>query len=277
MHYAAAAVKRAQRLNFPSGAVWRYPALTNSKGVLLLIHGFRGNHHGLEPIAGALPDWEIFIPDLPGFGSTEPLAQITLDEYSNWLTGIYEQMPESTVPIGHSFGTTILARALSQRMGSNKAVMINPIAKANFYARDLASRSVRSYYKIARKRPEVLKSKVFIDLMNSALIKSKAPDLKAWIARQHQENFSDFSSPEVAIEGFEIAGKNSVADYAERIEIPVLLITGERDAVGPIAEQRALQNLFPNSEFHAVPKLGHLLHYEAPDSVAKLIEKFLER
>ena len=277
VHYAAAAVNRAQKLNFSSGSVWRYPAIEKSKGVLLLIHGFRGNHHGLEPIAGALPDWEIFIPDLPGFGATESLNQITLDEYSKWLVGIYEQMPESTIPIGHSFGTTVLARALSQGLSPNKAVMINPIAKANYYAKDLPSRTVRSYYKLARKRPEILKSKVFIDLMNSVLIKTKAPDLKNWIAKQHQENFSDFSSAKVAIEGFEVAGKNSVSDYAERIHIPVLLVTGEKDSVGPIAEQRVLQNLFPKSELHVIPRLGHLLHYEAPDTVAKLIESFLER
>lgn len=276
VHYAAAAVNRAQRLNFASGAVWRYPATEQSKGVLLLIHGFRGNHHGLESIAGALPDWEIFIPDLPGFGATEELKEITLDAYSEWLIGIYAQMPESTIPIGHSFGTTVLARALSHGLNAKQAVMINPIAKANFYAKDVASRAVRRYYKLARNKPSILKSKVFIDLMNSVLIKTGAADLKHWIAKQHQDNFSDFSSPRVAIEGFEVAMKNTVSDYAERIETPVLIITGEKDSIGPYADQRNLQRLFPDSEFHAIPKLGHLLHYEAPDRVAKLIENFID-
>jgi len=276
VHYAAAAVNRAQRLNFSSGAVWRYPATEKSKGVLLLIHGFRGNHHGLESIAGALPDYEIFIPDLPGFGATEEPSEITLDAYSDWLIGIYEQMPNSTVPIGHSFGTTVLARSLTHGLNANQAVMINPIAKANYYSKDVASRAVRRYYKIAKKRPSILKSKGFIELMNSALIKTPAADLRRWIATQHFENFSDFSSPRVAIEGFEMAMKNSVGDYAERIECPMLLITGEKDSVGPFADQRNLQRLIPDCEFHALPKLGHLLHYEAPDQVAKLIEGFID-
>ena len=275
VHYAAAAVNRAQRLNFASGAVWRYPATEKSKGVLLLIHGFRGNHHGLEPIAGALPDWEIFIPDLPGFGATAELDKITLDEYSRWLIGIYEQMPESTIPISHSFGTTVLARALTQGLTPKKAVMINPIASANYYSSDLASKAVKRYYKLGKTKPSILKSKVFIDLMNSVLIKTKATDLKAWISKQHLENFSDYSSPKVAIEGFEIASKNSVSDYANRIDTPMLLISGEKDTIGPISEQRKLQQSFSNAEFHEIPKLGHLLHYEAPDQVAKLIERFI--
>jgi pimeloyl-ACP methyl ester carboxylesterase len=246
VHYAAAAVNRAQRLNFASGAVWRYPAQEKSKGVLLLIHGFRGNHHGLESIAGALPDWEIFIPDLPGFGASERPPAITLDNYSQWLTGLYEQMPESTIPIAHSFG------------------------------KDIASKAVRRYYTLAKNNPSILKSKVFIDLMNSVLIKTKAKDLKRWIAKQHQENFSDFSSAEVAIKGFEVAGKHTVSDYAPQIQTKVMLITGAKDSVGAYADQKKLNRLFPSSEFHSIPQLGHLLHYEAPYELAKLIEEFID-
>jgi len=276
VHYAAAAVNRAQRLNFASGAVWRYPAVNQSRGVLLLIHGFRGNHHGLEPIAGALPDWEIFIPDLPGFGATEELEQITLEAYSDWLKSVVEQMPQTTVPIGHSFGTTVLARALANGLEAKQAVMINPIAKANYYSVDPISRLVKKYYELAKSSPKVLSGRPFINLMNRALIKTKAPDLKSWISKQHHENFSDFSSPRVAIEGFKIAGKYSVADFAERIDSDVLLITGKKDSIGGYREQKQLKNLFSSSEFRDIPTLGHLLHYEAPEELAKMIEDFVD-
>ena len=276
VHYAAAAVNRAQRLNFASGAVWRYPAIDKSKGVLLLIHGFRGNHHGLEPIAGALPDWEIFIPDLPGFGATQELEHISLEAYSDWLKNVFEQMPETTVPIGHSFGTTVLARALANGLQARQAVMINPIAKANYYSSDPANRIVKKYYELARSNPKILSGRGFINLMNRALIKTKAPDLKAWIAKQHQENFSDFSSPRVAIEGFKVAGKYSVADFAERISAEVLLITGKRDSIGAYKEQKQLAKMFSSSRLEEIPNLGHLLHYEAPEEVAKLIEDFVD-
>jgi len=35
---------------------------------LLLVHGFRGDHHGLEPIVSNLPGLRIVTPDLPGYG-----------------------------------------------------------------------------------------------------------------------------------------------------------------------------------------------------------------
>jgi pimeloyl-ACP methyl ester carboxylesterase len=32
-----------------------------------MIHGFRGDHHGLQLFADALPEYRVIIPDLPGF------------------------------------------------------------------------------------------------------------------------------------------------------------------------------------------------------------------
>ena len=38
--------------------------------VLVLVHGFRGDHHGLEPVVAQLPGFRIVSPDLPGFGES---------------------------------------------------------------------------------------------------------------------------------------------------------------------------------------------------------------
>ena len=55
-------------------AYWFYPAEFGaaSKRALIMIHGYRGNHHGLEAIAAALPNVDIYIHDLPGFGQSSP-------------------------------------------------------------------------------------------------------------------------------------------------------------------------------------------------------------
>jgi pimeloyl-ACP methyl ester carboxylesterase len=73
---AAAGLARAvgQTVELPSGttAYWTYPASGDRIGRIVFIHGYRGNHHGLEAIAGGLPNFEIVIPDLPGFGNQQP-------------------------------------------------------------------------------------------------------------------------------------------------------------------------------------------------------------
>ena len=40
---------------------------------LVLLHGFRSNHHGLDAVAERLDGYQIFAPDIPGFGRTEPV------------------------------------------------------------------------------------------------------------------------------------------------------------------------------------------------------------
>lgn len=58
---------------FPEGS---YP--------VLLVHGFRGDHHGMEIIANYLlkliPNVSIFSPDLPGFGRSADLPENTRGE-----------------------------------------------------------------------------------------------------------------------------------------------------------------------------------------------------
>jgi len=45
-------------------AWWEYgPA---DAPVLVLVHGFRGDHHGLEPVVAQLPGFRFISPDLPG-------------------------------------------------------------------------------------------------------------------------------------------------------------------------------------------------------------------
>jgi len=43
---------------------------------LVAVHGYRGDHHGLEPVVAFLDGIRVISPDLPGFGQTAPLAGV---------------------------------------------------------------------------------------------------------------------------------------------------------------------------------------------------------
>ena len=53
-------------------AYWVYEPVhaTPDTRTILVIHGFRGDHHGLLRVADQLPDMRLIMPDLPGFGSS---------------------------------------------------------------------------------------------------------------------------------------------------------------------------------------------------------------
>lgn len=284
MHYAAAAKARAQRLNFSDSAVWRYPAAAPSKAVLLFIHGFRGNHHGLEAIAGALPDHEIFIPDLPGFGSSKALEISTLDSYAQWLQALLEQMPAETHLVSHSFGTQVAVVSIAGGAKPASLTMINPIIRKTVNQKDLGSVLVKRFYAMAdamesEKAKQFLSSKRVTRAMSEKLVKTKSRDLKEWIHAQHREHFSDFHSAAVAIETFEAASGNMVQESTAAISMPTLIIGGARDELAPKAEQRKLAadlgSQLEKFRFVMMDEVGHLIHYEKPEVAAHEIENFL--
>ena len=57
-------------------AYWTYEPVqaTPETRTILVIHGFRGDHHGLLRVADQLPGMRIIMPDLPGFGSSAAFA-----------------------------------------------------------------------------------------------------------------------------------------------------------------------------------------------------------
>src|SRR6187402_456963 len=98
---------------------------------LLLVHGFRGDHHGLEPVISYLPGVHVVAPDLPGFGASAPLpGEHSIDGYATWLRAFAAAvgLDERVVVVGHSFGTIVAAKALADGLPAAQAILINPIA-----------------------------------------------------------------------------------------------------------------------------------------------------
>ena len=71
----------------------------SKKPTIVMIHGFRGTHHGLELIAKNLNNYRIIIPDLPGFGETIVLDEIhSLENFVKWLKNFLSELGLQTPP-----------------------------------------------------------------------------------------------------------------------------------------------------------------------------------
>jgi len=46
---------------------WEY-GTPQTGPTIVVVHGYRGDHHGLEPVVNLLEDFHVISPDLPGFG-----------------------------------------------------------------------------------------------------------------------------------------------------------------------------------------------------------------
>jgi pimeloyl-ACP methyl ester carboxylesterase len=272
------AAERGHRADIGTTAIWHYHS-EEPKGKLLFIHGFRGDHHGLAAIAGSLVDYEILIPDLPGYGKTPELENHDLDSYADWLIGLVHQVGPEVVVIGHSFGSLVVSKAVSQGMKARAIVLQNPITTRSSEQNDLANKIARSFYSLAislgRVGSGLLRSWLVVRVMSVAMATSKSLKLRSWIHNQHHQHFSTYRSDRVAHEGFAAASKSSVLDFAKDFKVPTLLIAGEKDLIAPLENQIKLQGLIAGAKLEIMPSVGHLTHYESSAEVGMAIDKFL--
>jgi pimeloyl-ACP methyl ester carboxylesterase len=272
----ALAEARSTRADVSETAVW---TLSGNQQRVLFIHGFRGDHHGLQAVGGALADLTVVSPDLPGFGKSAVLEQHNLSSYSDWLIDFYNFTGPYDLVVGHSFGTLVVAKAISSGLSTKRVCLINPITTRGSTSKALGNRFAEIYYRIGKNKilgSWLMSSGLVTRSMSIGLTKTKNRSTRRFIHEQHSRYFSSYKSTRVAIEGFQAANSGSVFDYADALTGPILLIAGSQDVVAPISEQRRLSETLPNSQLLVLDKVGHLSHYEKPVEIAIAITKFLE-
>lgn len=253
---------------------------------LFMVHGFRGDHHGLLRIVEALPEYRIIAPDLPGFGQSEPLpSKHDVGTYAEFVLNTVQELGlgPDTVLVGHSFGSIIASRAAADAPGKfGSLVLINPIsAPALEGSSRLATRLAELYYRLGAALPRaaghaLLRNPLIVRAMSELMAKTKDRALRRWIHGQHAAYFSAFASRDVVLQAFTASISGTVRDAAPKLSLPVLLIAAEKDDLGSVATQRELAALIPGAILRIIPKVGHLIHYETPDTAAHMIGEFIE-
>lgn len=248
---------------------------------IVLVHGFRGDHHGLEGLAtalsGLMPRARVIVPDLPGFGETPAIPHRVhdLDLYGEWLCAFAAAVaPRGHEILGHSFGSLVVANALAQGLAPRTVALINPIAAPALDGpQALLTRLAIFYYWAADRLPEraarsLLGNPVIVRVMSIVMAKTKDPALRAWIHAQHDRYFSSFSDTRTLLEAFKASVAHTVPEYASSITRPTLLVVGDRDDITPLHAQLALQHRLVDAELRVMAGVGHLVHYEAVEAAA---------
>lgn len=252
---------------------------------LILIHGYRGTHHGLARIADELADFRLIIPDLPGFGeSTAFDGAHSVQAYAKFIHEFIGQLALDSPPIliGHSFGSILVSHfAADHPSDITKLILINPIAAPALKGpRGIFTQFARLYYGIGKILPETfgrqwLSWTLVTDIMSVTMTKSRDQKMRAYVKDQHRQYFSRFASAHVASEGFDASVSSDVSTVARDIPVPTLLIAGEKDDITHLDKNYALQKLFPNAQLSIIPDVGHLTHYEKAADVAANIRTFI--
>ncbi|PRW63757.1 alpha/beta hydrolase [Actinopolyspora mortivallis] len=290
--------------------VWRYPAEAPRPGSrrqesgpegsepspdeasrspsLLMLHGLRGTHHGLELLAGALPERDVLVPDLPGFGDSGPMTSDRHDSagYARAVVELLGQLRSSVGEVdllGHSFGSVVAAAVAAEAPELvRRLVLVNPIASSEFHGSARLLVPVTSlYYRLAAAMPErwgrwLLANRGIVLAMSRALLRSRDPRVRRFVHDSHLRHFSSFHSPALVAETHRSSITDSVGEHVARLSTPTLVVAGETDEIAPLRRQRELVRRLPSGRLRVLDEVGHLVHYEAAGEAAREIRTFLD-
>lgn len=261
---------------------WEYgPA--DAEVTVIAVHGFRGDHHGLESVLAFLPEARVIAPDLPGFGETAPVPARAYDlaEYVAWLTEFAAAVAPGAVILGHSFGSIVTSAAVAGGLETPRLILINPIgAPALEGPKGIMTRLAVMYYALGARLPEkfgtaLLRNRLIVRVMSITMAKTSDRELRRFIHDQHDTYFSRFADRDVLRDAFVASVSHDVSEFASAIDVPTLLIAAQRDDITPIEVERELVTRFDDGTLVEIAHVGHLIHYETPAEAAGAIRRFL--
>jgi pimeloyl-ACP methyl ester carboxylesterase len=247
---------------------------------VLLLHGLGGDRRGLRELADALDGVDVIVPDLPGYGSSPPLAvPHTLENYAAEIERLRLSLGlDRFVLVGHSLGASIsLVYAARYGTALDGLCLFNPVSEAT----GLTAWLGKLYYRIGAWLPERaarfwLCSKPAVYLADAFVIVTKDRARRRWILDMDYENYRN-ASVRAMTEAFLSYFDTGFADLAAQIAVPTLLVTGTRDGIAPVDAVTALRRQIADSALVVEPGAGHLFPAEAPTRAAELLTTFLRQ
>lgn len=258
----------------------------DKKTTILMVHGFRGTHHGLEKLIEQLPEFRIIVPDMPGFGDTPAMKnhKHTVENYSEMLREFIPKIGlKKPILFGHSMGTIIVADMIANSPKiTERAVFVNPVAARpteGFGAVKIAP-GIAYHHLAGRYLPErigtaILRNKTLFLIGSATMTKTKDKELRKWIHWNHITYMKRFSDRRTLLEAYDSSSNTTIRDYVTKLEVPILMVAGRKDDIAPIKTQRSLAALLKNAELIELDNVGHIIHYEQPAEAGTEIKRFL--
>jgi pimeloyl-ACP methyl ester carboxylesterase len=188
---------------------------------IVIAHGYRGEHHGLEPVIAQFEDVRFIGADMPGFGESTPLTDVdhSVAGYAAWLGAFMTAiaLDGDTIVLGHSFGSIIAAYGIANGLISTpKLILINPIAApATEGPNGVLTKLTVWFYAFSMRLPERI-GRWFLDnwfvvrFMSVSMAKTRDRVLRRWIHDQHHQYFGRFADRQTVVDAFNASVSTNV-------------------------------------------------------------------
>ena len=276
---------RLRLYHHPDGARVAYREL-GAGPPLALLHSALLSHKEWEPAVAQLADrFRVVLPDLPLHGDSEqrPRHPYTPDWFSEVLGGFAAEVlgPRPRLA-GHGAGAEILLHAVAT--GSIRpdrlVLMSNRLHAAATYPRR------RAAFRLAASSASVpgldglisyLSRAVFTPARGLALSASGNPAAADLMRHAFADVPGDSSlarSWSKCVRTWPWGPQTQLLELYPRMEMPVLLLWADRDAVHPLAPAEEALKLLPRGQLRVLQSTGFLMAYDDPVGLARELAAF---
>lgn len=201
--------------------------------------------------------FQVIVPDLPGFGSSDKLSRAWTDnDYVKWFEEFTEKLEvKEFYLLGYSFGGALASKIAVKYPQRVKKVFL--VAAAIIRRKTTQKNTSAMVAKIVK----VFSFLPFYSVFRKAVYK--------FIIRK-----SDYIHTEgIMKETYLNVISDDVSFQLPFIRVPAVIIWGDKDKSVPIEDARLVNEKIKNSKLVIIPGADHLLHKQLPELLS---EKILE-
>ena len=240
---------------------------------IVCVHGLGGSSNTFTPLLPAMARHRVIRVDLPGSGRSQRAeGELTIERYAATLLAICDRLDVARAHwVGHSMGCIVLqhiAAAQPKRVAS--LALFGPLIAPP----DAARTAIRARAVKAREGAGGMQeiAQALLQGSISADTRERLPVAVAYVResllRQEGESYARSCEALAAAQPAAI----------DRIEAPVLLVTGDEDGVAPPQAVRAMADRLHNAASKRVvvlPRCGHWTPVERPEECQRELRAFL--
>ncbi len=238
---------------------------TDAPAVLVMLHGFTHTGASWKPVIERLREpYRPLAPDIRGHGSAANREPVSLEAVIGDVAAI---APASFVLAGYSMGGRI---ALHAALAHGESVRLLVLIGASPGIADPVQRAARRAddERLADELEQLTIEQFAASWARTPVLAGLPAEVDAVVREDRLRSTPGGLAR--ALRGLGTGALPPVWERLRELEMPVVLVAGERDAkFTAIAREMALA--LPRATLEIVPEAGHAVHLEAPARVAALI------
>lgn len=240
--------------------------LGDSGPPVLMLHGWGANIDLMLPLAQRLATqgYHVFVPDLPGFGQSDPPSKgWSVFDYANFVLNYLDcHKIGQAYLIGHSFGGRlglILGAEYPERF-----IKMALIDSAGVRTPPSAQGQLRlKAYRAALKA------------LTAVGLRDQADQLRTWYGNRYGS--ADYKAAQgVMRETFVKVVNEDLLPYAARVQPSTLLFWGDRDEDTPLWQGQLLEKTIPDAGLVVWEGAGHYSYLDRLADTARVIDHFFK-